>query len=370
MKLLLLAGLVLRLIVLSASEGFGYDLQGFTAAERAFRELGLSAYSGTNNLWPYPPAYFPWLVFAADLGGFNRTLRAPAIIADLVLAWLVSDLLRRRGATRTAQLAAASVVLFAPVLIAHSSHHGQLDSVATAFGVAAVWVWTRPGQANRALVAGLLIGAGATVKTVPLLLILALSPSARDWSERIRLAAVAGGVWLVAVVPFFLAAPEGTESALTYKGVPGFGGLSLVLVKLLDGGLFTRDAFIFLTENSQVLLLGPALLVTGVLLHRRRVAPVTAALAVWLTVYAFGFNFFIHYVIWGLPFLLVLGRLREAAAVVAVLSAALALVYWDDEPEWLNWAGYTLPLIAFWAICVLALIRAARPVPAPSGTAT
>jgi hypothetical protein len=245
MRALLAAGLGLRLAVVALSDGFGYDQQGFYAAERAFTQLGLSAYEGTNNLWPYPPAYFPWLAVAQDIGWFTRTLRLPAVLADVVIAWLVADLLARRGAQTRTRIAAAAVVLFGPVFVANSAHHGQLDSVAIAFGLAAVWVWTRPGQKRRALLAGLLIGLGGTVKTVPLLLVLALSPSAGSWRERAQLALSAGGIWLAAVLPFYFSAPDAVRDALTYKGVPGFGGLSLIALKLEQNGLFPTDVLSF-----------------------------------------------------------------------------------------------------------------------------
>src|SRR5688572_17786869 len=109
MKWVLAGGLVVRLIVVVATEGFPFDQLGFVTAERAFAQHGLAAYDYTLDLWPYPPAYFPWLVIADALGAFNHTLRLPAVIADLVLAWLAADLLRRRGASERKCLAAAAV---------------------------------------------------------------------------------------------------------------------------------------------------------------------------------------------------------------------------------------------------------------------
>jgi hypothetical protein len=256
--------------------------------------------------------------------------------------------------------------MFAPIFVAHSSHHGQLDSVATAFGLAALWVWTRPGTPRRALVAGLLLGVGGAVKTVPLLLVLALSPSARSWRERLQLAGAAGAVWLLAVLPFTLAAPEATREALSYRGVPGYGGLSLVLLKL-----GADDAFLYLYEHSQSLLLAPALLVATVVMHRRRAEPLTAALVVWLVVYVFGFNFFQHYLIWALPVLLALGRVPVAAVVAAATAAPLTTVYFsEDVPVWAIETFYTAPMIAVWLAAIYGLTRAARPAPARSGTAT
>ena len=50
------------------------------------------------------------------------------------------------------------------------------DSVAILPALVALWVWEQPRVNRRAVVAGLLIGAGATIETVPIVMLLALIP--------------------------------------------------------------------------------------------------------------------------------------------------------------------------------------------------
>ena len=94
-------------------------------------------------------------------------------------------------------------------------------------------------------------------------------------------------------------------------------------------------------------------------------------MVIWLTVYVFSFNFFIHYLIWGLPFLLALGYIRTAAVLGFGLFIPLAfIVYSFERSDLIVWGLWVIPMITLWVACAVALTRAARPAPAPSGTAT
>ena len=80
----------------------------------------------------------------------------------------------------------------------------------------------------------------------------------------------------------------------------------------------------------------------------------------WLGVYAFSPNLFIHYAVWGLPFLLIAGYVREAAALQLVLLVPTIAVYlapWED-------AGivsiYVPIMIGLWAAGVIAFFVQAR----------
>lgn len=104
-----------------------------------------------------------------------------------------------------------------------------------------------------------------------------------------------------------------------------------------------------------------ALLVTGAVLLWRRVEPLPASVLMWLTVYAFGINFGITYLIWGMPFFLLAGYLRAVLLIQAALVIPLALLYiriGRDLP--LHWV-YTPILLALWIGLVAWFVVAIRP---------
>jgi hypothetical protein len=71
---------------------------------------------------------------------------------------------------------------------------------------------------------------------------------------------------------------------------------------------------------------------------------------VWLVVWLVGVNFFIQYLVWGLPFLLARGELRAAAAIQLLAGPALLLLYVDVNTEWAIWAVYTVPMLLLWGL--------------------
>ena len=363
---LLAAGAVVRLVIARATNGVPFDQGSFAIVDAALRDHGFSMYAHIESArWPYPPGYFPWVLTASELTGplglaFQTSIRLLPIAADLVLAWLVQDLLRVRGASERTRLTAAGLVALGPIFIGVSAHNAQLDPVAILPAVAALWVWISGGP-RRALYAGMLIGAGAAMKTVPGLMVLALLPSARDRREALTL--LAGAVVLPALVfaPFVLATPSEALRVFSYHGVPGFGGISLlaqpsVATNALAGTpVVPSDLLLFLRDHGHQLFLAPALLGLAALFWRRRPEPLTAAVLLWLTVWVFGGNFFLQYLVWGLPFLLAAGHLRAAAAIQLGLLVPLLLTYTAPVPE--TWAvlGYTVPMIAAWAVALAAL---------------
>ncbi len=183
--------------------------------------------------WPYPPAFFPWIWVSGSLAGhglsFAFFVRVPSILADAAAPWLVQEFLGSRGAGTRTRLVAAGLVALGPSFLAISGYHGQFDVLAILPGVAAVSLWERREDGgSRALAAGLLIGVGGALKTVPLLLLLALLPSVRSRREALTLLAAAGLPLVVAFAPFAVAGKLPSPHVLTYRGLPGAGGLSIL----------------------------------------------------------------------------------------------------------------------------------------------
>jgi uncharacterized membrane protein len=374
------AGLLARLIVAAVTEANTDDLHSFDFVRTALREDPLHVYQDVPELrWPYPPGYFPYVAACAAVDSaigidFRHLLRLGPIAADVGIAALVQHLLGTRGASERTRLAGAGLVLFGPVFFGVSAYQGQLDSVAILPALAALTVWQRDGE-RRALHAGLLIGLGGSMKTVPLLMVLALAPSARSFRELVTLGTAAAAVPLAMLAPFLIVDAGSVIDHLRYRGFPGLGGLSLVATPQFP--LFWQadhlppagEQTLFLLDHGD-LITAAGLLAAAAVLARFRPDPLGAAAILWLAVWVFGVNFFVQYLVWGLPFLLARGQLRAVAAIQLLAGPAVLLLYLERSEEWLLWSVYTIPMIALWVLLAVLLARTvreyARPVPKAS----
>jgi hypothetical protein len=388
--LLLGLGVAVRLVLAFTTAGQRYDLQSFALVNSALHHDPLQVYHQVDDFstppygrWPYPPGFFPAILAIASVSyhlglTFTSLIRVPAILADVAIAWLVADHLGRRGASPRRRLAAAALVALGPSFIAISAYHGQIDAVAILPAVAAVWLWQRTDAGWRPYAAGALIGAGAAVKVVPLLMLLALIPASRSWREAARLTVTAVALPLAVAAPWLIADGRGKELMYRYRGGPGLGGLSL-----LTGPRLPLTAFgvghARIGEVTQALydhsrwIVGGALAGVGALALRYRPQPADAAVLVWLAVWVFGVTFFLQYIVWGLPFLVMAGRLRAALLVQLALIAPTVVTYASGVTASQVWAFYTVPMIALWAVALAALVvlavRTARSGPAPGALA-
>lgn len=370
---LLGAGAVLRLVLAFATEGAAFDIESFRIVRDALGDDPLGVYEAVNQgfaRWPYPPGFFLWIRVSDGLAGvtglpFHGLIQLPAIAADVTLAWLVQAMLGRRGASEGTRLAAAALVALGPSFAMTSGYHGQIDSLAILAAVAALAVWERDGP-RRALLAGLLIGAGATVKTIPLVMVLALLPSVRSRREAAVLVAVPAAMLLVALAPFLAADPEGTVTSLDNRGFPGLGGISLIVqpelaraaIEGIPADGWTRVTE-FLMDRGGVIV-AAMLAALGAFLLRHRPEPLRAAVFLWLGLYALGLNFALQYAVWGLPFLLLQRRLGTVAALQLLLLPAALLFYlapWDGRGWWI---AYCVLMTAAWAAFVALFVREGR----------
>lgn len=337
---LLAVGVLLRLVVAFATYGDRYDMGSHHIVEAALRHDPLDVYATLR--WPYPPGFFGELLLsgaAARLTGlpFHGLVQVWSIAADALLALLVGDVLRRRGAAAPTRLVAIGAVALGPLFALVSGYHGQIDSAAILPAAAAVWWWERDGR-RRGLVSGLLVGLGAATKTVPGVVALALLPTARTRRERIAVLAGAVGVPALLLVPFLLADAKTVLELLgRYRGVPGQGGISLLVQPELAVALLDGDRSVRYSAASRALQdLAPLFGLLGLAaigavfagLVRKRVRAPEGALLLLLAGLATGPNLFYQYTVWVLPFALMAGFVRPALLlqVLGAISGALVSV--------------------------------------------
>ena len=277
----------------------------------------------------------------------------------------MQDFLWRHGRAETTRLLAVALIALGPSFAAISGFHGQIDSVAMLPAVAAVWLWDRTDADWRPYAAGVLIGAGTAIKTVPVLTLIALVPAARSPREAVKLVAVAVGLPALAFAPWLIFDGPGKGLPLRYRGGPGLGGLSLLTAPGLPKAAFgvAHEAVHGLTKtvyDAARFITGAALLAVAAVVLRYRPRPVDAAVLVWLAVWAFGVTFFLQYLVWGLPFLIMAGYLREALALQALVLPATVVTYATGLHAWHVWLFYTFPMITLWVASVAGIVVVVR----------
>ena len=374
---LIAAGTVVRLILAVTTKGQGYDMNSLEIVRQTLADYGLHVYSHVNEgslHWPYGSGFFPFAALAGEIAGdsttaFRALVRLPAIAADAALAWVVQDYLRGRGANDNTRLGAAAVVALGPVFVGISGFHGQIDSLAILPAALALLVWERMDGERRALFAGALIGAGGAIKTVPLLMVLALAPTSRSWRELAGLAVAAAAIPLIVIAPFLVTTPDDvTRVVRGYHGYPGQGGLSLALQPNLGlpwlMGLGKAPVhYSQLTQHlffHASLAINVVVIATAAFLARYRPSPAVAASVLWLAVLAFAPGFFFQYLIWGLPFFLMAGYVRSAGLLQLAVLAPMLLYYlapWSTRGP--AYVFISIQLVV-WAGMLAALVVVAR----------
>ena len=383
--LLIGVGLIGRVVLAFATVGVGFDIESLRLVGAALGGEPFETYSAVNDpldslggfevsRWPYPPGLFPWVSASAAIENatalpFHGLIQMAPIAADAAIGWLVQDFLGRRGASERTRLASAALVLIGPSFWIISGYHGQIDSVAILPAVAALAVWDRAPASHRAPIAGLLIGLGAAVKTVPIFMLLALLPSVRSFREGLWLVGAAAMLPLAAMAPFLIADFDAVTRALRYTGAPGLGGLTMLMQPELSTANLTLDfegievgAVVrgIHARSGAIVLAGLA--AVSALLFRFRPAPVHAATAIWLAVYVVSPAFFFQYVVWGVPFFLMAGYVREVALLQLLLLPGTVVFYlrpWSDDRIGLV---YVPAMAVVWLALVLGVLLQLRQV--------
>jgi uncharacterized membrane protein len=343
-------GVAIRLGLAFGFVGDSYDQESFAMVRDALKVAPFDVYDEiVDGHWNYPPGLFPWIALAgwlADVTGlaFHGVVQLPAIAADVAIAWVVQLFLAGRGFDPARRLAAAGLVLLGPVFVAIAGYHGQIDSVAILPAVLAFLYWERGGE-RRALQAGLLLGAAIVLKTAPGLLLLALVPTARSLREAVKLVAAAAAIPLLMLAPYLIADARHALSAIDYPSVGTAGGLGLISTTLpnpvVDG---IRD----LGTVWNALWIGGLL----ALFLRFRPSATRAAVIVWLALFVFGTGFYMHYLIWGIPFLLLDGALLVAALIQLVVLVPLIVTYAGLFGSFVANRAFDVPMLALWLLCV------------------
>jgi hypothetical protein len=360
---LLALGVGIRLWIAFTNYGITYDVDTAYIVARLLSVHPLHAYDSIR--YPYPGGFLPVILLChwiADATGaaFWAVWKVPAIIADGGIAALLAYALERLGRPWGEQLVTVALVMLGPSFLVISGYHGQIDAAAILPALAGVIVW-RLGGEQRAWQSGLLIGIGASIKTVPFFMVFALLPTIRSRREAVVMLGCAIAIPLISVAPFLIDNPGPTWKSLTFNnGVPGIAGLSMLVQPGLTHGWLVgpvptpSSATLFLVHHQNEIV-GIAVLATALLAWRRKLDCVSAAALIWLAVYLANTNWAYQYFVWGLPFFLLAGRWREVALLQLALALPTAEIYFHFGVHSVSWLYIPL-LMAVWAGFAVAFV--------------
>lgn len=163
----LAVGLVVRLVLAAVFKGHPIDIGTFSAWAGHAADGLLSFYS-PGYFADYPPGYIYvlWVIgtlrAALDLGydtpAFLVLLKLPAILADLMAAWLIYRFAQRRW-SGPVPLVLAAIYVLNPAVILDSAVWGQVDGVLTLFVLIGLTLLleSKPAASGAAFAAALLV---------------------------------------------------------------------------------------------------------------------------------------------------------------------------------------------------------------------
>jgi len=344
---LLVGGLAPRLWLAFSFYGVPNDINAYHLVWSALQTDALHVYSTVNATigayglrlfhWPYPPGFFPWIAAAGTLSAstaipFYAWIKLPAVYADCVIALLIQWYLGLQGVTKRRRLAAFALVMFGPSFWLISGFHGQFDAFAILPALFAFVLWERLSGERRAVAAGSLIGVAGALKLVPLAMALALLPTARSRREGAALLLLPPALLAISLTPFALADPHGVMALRSFQGLPGIGGISLLIQpRFARFWLYNVPTNLSAATLALIRVGGlwneAIVLLVGLLLFLRHTPAATAAVLIWLAVYSFGSAFAMQYLVWGLPFFLLANKIEWVAVIEALIVVPLILLY-------------------------------------------
>jgi hypothetical protein len=398
---ILTAALAVRIVLVFWHDGSLPDIGAFLLVREQFANDPLGFYSVVNATegsfaWPYLPGYIPvvelvWRISEWTGLAFGSLIRIPAVIGDLAIAWLVQWHLGWRGASERQRLIACALLAFAPVGIAATAAHGQIDPLQFLPVVLAVIAWDRLDGDRRYVVAGALVGIGVAIKPPAAAAGLALFALAPGVRPRLLVAGAAAVPLGLVCLPYLLADPSGLRTVANYQGVIGHGGLSMLLQPDLALARYAGTTPVAPTGAQDVLqsLAGPMLVLFGaaaaVWIARRRPDPAVAVAVVLLVMLVLGGNLVPTYTLWLLPFAMLAGWTRFVVALQVIVVLVLPFKYlplgvatsvglasdgrFTETAVWVLYIGGGAALWALMAWRLWATVRSPRvpaPVPAPA----
>jgi Gpi18-like mannosyltransferase len=325
LALLLVATALVRLVPILVADRVTADVLRYQKVATHVLDVSWNPYEAPR-LYPYPPVWVVVEVLALWLSrhldwSFAVLVKLPVLLADLGLV----ALLARMGASRGLGMRAAWLFALHPVSILVTGFHGQFDAAALLCLLLAVF-WL---EARRFDLSALALAGGIALKSFPVLLLPFFLLSLAGIRARLRYAALATLPVAALLLPFAIDnASALRRELLGYGGVADFGWIGLVrgVRWLLTGVLARSEAAHWPTLvplAKAAFLAAFALLLALVAARRLRLSLDAVALAVFLAFLTFYGALSAQYLIWVVPFGLLV---PDRYAVLHALASTLALL--------------------------------------------
>ena len=306
----------------------------FTQGVQTAGPVGIYGLIFEKSFYNHPPlmGYFLWVVNRfTDLGiPYSFTIRLASCLADVGSAFLVFELLRRRGSLYRA-VCAGTLVAISPVLFVVSGFHGNTDPVFVFLTLLSVYLLV---DRLAPALAGATLALAVGIKIVPFVVVPILLVYA--YRQRPRTAAWFAGAFLVVFALTWGPALIGQFDAVR-KDVIGYGGVGYSLWGVMQFGHWMGDPgwVHFLAGPGRSLLVLVCALVPSVAVWRRPavVLPAVAwSLILFLTLAT---TFGVQYLVWPVA-VAYLVSLRLATIYSFTAGAVLIEVYnrWSGGLPW------------------------------------
>jgi hypothetical protein len=178
----------------------------------------------------------------------------------------------------------------------------------------------------------------------------------------------AAAVPLALMAPYLVNTPGELIDALRYRGFPGTSPLSILLqpefAEALTRLVTPGPLVAFLYERGPLIVtVTLAAVAFASTRFGRGWSPAERATLVWLAFYVVTPVLFFQYLVWGLPFFLLAGRLRLALAVQLVALLPTVLFYlapWEDVAVAWPYGGAMIALWGLFAFAFALVVRERR----------
>ncbi len=355
---MLLLGLVIRLLLTPWTQGWDFNSYVQEAILTMHgQDVYVVAHAHDLLTWAYLPLcmdMFTGLGWLSSLTGlpFRVLAKLPTLLADLGVAWLIFASLRRHGRGERAALLGMSLYLFNPLVLYNGAVVGRFDSIALVFLLLAIERFHA-----RLFVPAYALAIAA--KTFPVF-ILPLLLFGRERQKPSRLA-LACALVPVLSLPYSLTSIKAMIASLSYDvRTPWLGRLSWYIWPQDAHWLSPARVLILARAGS---LIYPAAILLLVVVARDKSLYLKVACALLLFV-AFNRTVYEQYLLWPLPFLLILAladRDRDYLALGMVALCTLTGLI-ENEQTWtpfdprLHYAVLPTPFGPLNALLALAIV--------------
>jgi len=307
--------------------GSNYDIESFRLVADNVRDLkDIYTVVETGNRHPYLPLQMYWIGFAGWLAdetgsGFNSIVRLAPIIADALIVLLLYNVISKKNIMDP--IIGGLLYALNPVSVYVSAYHGQFDSIPLLFLLVSLFY-----AGTSAYKSGFWLGIGIWIKSWPVLGLPIILNTFRGIKKKILFGLAMVVLPLVGVIIYLLIFQADffttISKALGYNHGMGVWGYTF-FVKMLGSAIFPDMNIWKILNFSRFVTIGILGLVW--FLVARKQSPINGVLTILLAFFVFTHAFSIQYLVWLIPFGILIGDIRWIKWFTMAAFAYMFLVY-------------------------------------------